>query len=1010
MSKQQRHLFKLQMTTAITAIGLLAVEPAHALPQGGQVVGGAASISSAGSQLTVQQSTQRAVINWQNFDISAGEHVVFQQPSASSVTLNRVTGGMGASQLLGNLTANGTLMLVNPNGVFIGPSAQINVGSIVATSADIPTERFMAGDDRFYIAGNPNAGIVNQGIVTAADAGLVALIAPNVINDGYIQAKLGKVQLASGDTFALDLYGDGLVSLEASDAVTSQLVRNSGIISANGGQVIMTAAAASEMVNSVINMEGIIEATSVAERNGEIIIFAEGSNAVKSNNSGSKGKKKGNSTVLVSGVLDASGRKAGESGGKITVTGDNVALLNGTIIDASGHTGVSGTTAGKAVSAYRERSAGGDIRIGGDYLGQGDTPTAQNLYVDSGALILNESLFTGDAGRTIFWSDGSTQFYGNVYARALGGLAVDALTWNATQGGNAGDGGFVETSGHQYLDAQGYVDLTASNGRKGTYFLDPNDITIYGNVDPAFVSTDGGINLSSSLRQWLDVSDTTKVTLTYSTDALSAATATGTSGNNTITTSTDVSANLAVGVRIRLGSAGSVTTADTIGADTYIISAISGTTITLSSNLTQNYSGSTVYRGLVSQITDKSAQNNTTIQTTESRMPLWIGNGQNGKAIAVFDGVDDLLVKASFSLGSSGVSGNNLSGFHALQEVSALNYPMFWVYAPGQVEFRMFASTGHPEVIAVGELMRLSSNQVGNNIIMSGVLNNAADTGNLWINGAQGTQTGTGVSIPDTADNYVGARSQGAYHANMKYYESITYNSVLSDTSRNLVEQYQSAKWGIALTPPGTGATEVAKATAADGYSVFTTRYLERLSQSANISLQATNSITLDFKGDILSLAADRSLTLATTNGNITSASAGAINTSRTAAGGNITMTSGGAGTINVSNITLTASSGGVVTLNGVVQVASTNNVPSTEVARMFQTLSPQNNFPLSTGESSQGVLVNSNESESDSGTGNQQANIANNTNTKLVLPESVSPEILIDPELQRLLGLPEEL
>jgi hypothetical protein len=142
-----------------------------------------------------------------------------------------------------------------------------------------------------------------------AEGGLVAFVAPNVVNNGLIQARLGKVQLASGDTFALDLYGDGLINLEASDTLTSQLVRNGGIIAAEGGKVLMTAAAAGEVVNSLINMDGIISATSIAEHNGEIVIFAEGVNAVKNNDASKKHKKTGSSNVIVSGILDASGRK-----------------------------------------------------------------------------------------------------------------------------------------------------------------------------------------------------------------------------------------------------------------------------------------------------------------------------------------------------------------------------------------------------------------------------------------------------------------------------------------------------------------------------------------------------------------------------------------------------------------------------------------------------------------------------------------------------------------------------
>ena len=136
------------------------------------------------------------------------------------------------------------------------------------------------------------------------------------------------------------------------------------------------------------------------------------------------------------------------------------------------------------------------------------------------------------------------------------------------------------------------------------------------------------------------------------------------------------------------------------------------------------------------------------------------------------------------------------------------------------------------------------------------------------------------------------------------------YSAALSTTARNLVEQYQSGKWGIALTPPGTGATEVARATAADGYSVFTTRYLERLSQSANVSLQATNNINLDFKGDTLNFTtANRSLTL-TTGNQITTASAGGITTN----GGEIALT--GTNGINFGHAFTLNSNGGNITLN----------------------------------------------------------------------------------------------
>ena len=454
----------LRVSTALTAASVLSA-PANALPTGGQVVGGQASVDAGPGRAVVTQLTDRGIIHWDTFDVAPGELVQFRQPSTNSVTLNRVTGGRGASQIQGGLTANGTVVLVNPNGVIFGPNSHVNVGSLVATTADIADDRFMAGDLRFDRPGSPDGRIENHGTVTIADSGLGAFVGPAVRNDGVITATLGKVALASGDTFALDLYGDGLIQLAASDQLKSQLVSNSGTISAQGGKVVLTAAAATEVVDSLINMDGIVQANSVGLRNGEIVIYAEGSHALAGNDSSQKGRKSGSSTVLVSGVLDASGRNPGERGGNITVTGDHVALLDGTRIDASGHTGLSGTTEGKAVSAYRDGSAGGDIRIGGDYLGTGDTPAAQNLYVDAEATILNDALSAGDAGRTILWSDGTTQFNGHISARASG---------------TSGDGGFVETSGKDTLKVgdTARVDTRAAAGANGEWLLDPKDYVI----------------------------------------------------------------------------------------------------------------------------------------------------------------------------------------------------------------------------------------------------------------------------------------------------------------------------------------------------------------------------------------------------------------------------------------------------------------------------------------------------------------------------------------------------
>ena len=904
------HRRRLRSSTCLSAAALLCMLPQLALanPEGGVVSAGSASIATSGNTLTVNQTSNKAVIDWRGFDIGAGETTQFVQPGSTSIALNRVNSS-SASRIDGNLTANGNVIIVNQNGVLFGQNAKVDVNGLVASTADIDTTKFMnsTGALAFDKAGNPNAIIANAGQITAKEAGLVGLVAPNVINNGVITAKLGRVHLASGDTATVDLYGDGLMDVAVSGAVQSQLVANSGVLSANGGTVALTAAAGKDIVNSLIAQSGALQAQSVGVKNGKIIIAAEGSNAVKGNITAEKGTKQGTSTVLVSGTLDASGRNSGERGGKVTVTGDNVALLNGTIIDASGHTGLSGTTHGKLLSDHREGSAGGDIRIGGDYLGQGDTATAKNLYVDAGVLVLNDALNSGDAGRTIFWSDDTTQFYGNVYARALGGKPVDALTWNATAGGNVGDGGFVETSGHHHLDAGGYVDLTASNGRRGTYFLDPTDITIYGNVDPAFVSSDSTINLASSLKLWLDASDTANVMLTYNDTT---ATASGTSGTNTITTSADVSSTLAVGARIRLGSAGAVTAANTLGPDTYTIASISGTTITLTSALTQNYTTSALHRGLVSQLTDKSGQSNNATNATQSQMPLWVSNGQNGLGLTQLDGGDYLNLANSISLtdytastvGNKSATNTDYTPLGGAASLTSLIY--LGSCCSGQ--FFMAGTSGYS----------FSSTNPANTTTPA-IFNWQLLSTNPSLN-YNGFTYGFGSTVSGATNfNRIGGRGDGGYSTVGKINEIALYNTALSTNSRNLVDQYQSAKWGIALTPPGTsgaGTTEALRAMAStaragdtvDGYSVFTTRYLERLSQSADISLQASNNINLDFKGDTLALATNRSLTL-TADNSINNVSAGSI---QTTGAGQLTLISD---ILNLTNFSLM--SAGNVTL-----------------------------------------------------------------------------------------------
>ena len=410
--------------------------PLFANPEGATVAAGQASVDEQGSKLNVRQSTQKAIIDWRSFNIEQNEHTQFYQPNSKSITLNRINQG-SPSQIDGKLSANGRLILVNPDGVFFSGSSSVDVAGLVATSAGISNHDFMSGKMNFGIAGNPAAKIINEGRITARDAGLVGFVAPHVENRGVIEARLGSVQLSSGETFVMDMAGDGIIGVAVEkNSLQNQIAKNSGRISADGGSVQLTAAAARSHVNSLVTNTGTIEARSVGKKNGKIVLSAAGSHG---------SSKTGASKTINEGRLDVSGKKKNERGGDVQVLGDKVELSGTSRIDASGTVG------------------GGKAYIGGDYQGGGAMQRAFETVVSEQSQINVSALQSGHAGKAIIWSDLDTYFKGDILA---------------TGGRYSGDGGFVEVSGKRYLDFQGTVDTTAAKGVTGMLLLDPTDIVI----------------------------------------------------------------------------------------------------------------------------------------------------------------------------------------------------------------------------------------------------------------------------------------------------------------------------------------------------------------------------------------------------------------------------------------------------------------------------------------------------------------------------------------------------
>ncbi|MES3023273.1 MAG: YDG domain-containing protein [Pseudomonadota bacterium] len=296
---------------------------AQAAPEGGKVVVGDGTINQNGNSTVVQQSTQNMVINWQSFGIGADQSVEFRQPSSSSIVLNRVL-GQDPSLILGNLTANGQVFVVNPNGVLFGVGAQVDVGGLVATTNAISDTDFVAGKHQFTNAGAAGS-VVNKGRLTARDGGYIALLAPEVRNEGVVSARLGSAVLAAGNQVTLNLNNGSLVGYNIDRGALKALAENRQLVQADGGQVFMGAKAADALSMAVVNNTGVIEARTFENRNGSIVLLGDMAHG----------------QVKVGGTLDASAPNGGD-GGFIDTSAAQVTVADGARVSTLAAQGKSG--------------------------------------------------------------------------------------------------------------------------------------------------------------------------------------------------------------------------------------------------------------------------------------------------------------------------------------------------------------------------------------------------------------------------------------------------------------------------------------------------------------------------------------------------------------------------------------------------------------------------------------------------------------------------------------------
>lgn len=426
---QAANLMKITIATALaTAMAVAvavamalatAISPAAANPLGPTVVSGQASFSQQGNVFSIT-NTPRAIIDWNSFSIGAGERTRFIQQGSGSAVLNRIT-GQDPSVILGTLTSNGRVLLLNPNGIVFGAGAQINVAGLVASTLALTNADFLAG--RMNFSAGPLAGsVLNSGSIVTPSGGQVVLIAPEVSNNGIIRTPQGEVLLAAGrsvqlaDTANPDMQV--VVSAPADQAV------NLGQLMAQGGRIGIQGA--------LVRQAGQLNADSaVLGERGKIVLRAS-------------------RTLLLEAGSTTTARAEG-TGGEVQALGQQVGLRGDALIDVSGVRG------------------GGKVLIGGDI--QGSNPAIMNadqVVLGPAARVLADAGARGNGGSIVVWADRSARVYGSLSARG---------------GALAGDGGFIETSGH-YLDVAGIrVDASAPHGVRGKWLLDPYDITVGENND-----------------------------------------------------------------------------------------------------------------------------------------------------------------------------------------------------------------------------------------------------------------------------------------------------------------------------------------------------------------------------------------------------------------------------------------------------------------------------------------------------------------------------------------------
>ena len=471
--KQLRTIRRRRLALALVgAMAMPGAVLAQSLPSGHVVVNGDPVVGSAGTQMTITQTTKGAIIDWGSFNIGAGYGVAFdQQFGSSSVTLNRVVGGgysSSASFIDGTLTSNGNVFIINPAGITFGSGAQVNVGGLVASTLWMNSGDFINGlaSGQFVFAGFNGDLSASHQVRNNADiiagAGGVGLVGQTVWNSGSITSNGGNIVAGAGTQVTLDMVGDGLtqVTINVPPTVDSAVIQDrNGSMTADGGKILLRTAATAGGTGGAIYVSGTLRAQSIANVNGRIELTSVGGAVMV----GAPGIVSDAGSPFTQGSIDVSGG-AGETGGSVLIQGNGVLLVNdddtpgnptdpssvGSMINASGSAGggqidiQSSTTVGmfglSRIIADSDFGTAGQVRIAavGDILIQGDISTASKIGDGGGVSLLSTTgnLFVIGTVTAAGANNGGTV---SMFA-TNGSLAIDGFV---SADGGAGNGGQI---------------------------------------------------------------------------------------------------------------------------------------------------------------------------------------------------------------------------------------------------------------------------------------------------------------------------------------------------------------------------------------------------------------------------------------------------------------------------------------------------------------------------------------------------------------------------------------